>query len=98
MYITEVRMRRIEGASKVVAVASLTFDECFVVHEVKLLAGREGRPFIAMPNRQLPSGDYLDVAHPITSETRQYIQEEMQRVYDDAVLQDRREYRAYIAD
>ena len=97
MYITEVRLRRMEGRGRTRAVASLTFNDCFVVHEVKLVEGREGEPFLSMPSRRLSSGDYLDIAHPIRSDTREYLQEELLRVYEEAVLQDRREYRAYIA-
>ncbi len=91
--ITEVRMRCTEAGGRTRAIASLTFDECFVVHEVKLVEGRDREIFMSMPSRRLPGGDHLDIAHPVTSQTRQYIQEELMRVYETAVNEGRREYR-----
>ncbi len=91
--ITEVRMRCTEGEGRTRAVASLTFDDCFVVHEVKLVEGHDRQMFMSMPSRRLPGGDHLDIAHPVTSHTRQYIQEELLRVYEAAVTEGRREYR-----
>jgi len=96
LHITEVRMRRVEGGNRTRAVASVTFDDAFVIHEVKLVRDRRGEPYIAMPSRRLDSGDHLDIAHPVNTPTRQYIQEELVRVYDEAVAEDRREYRAFI--
>lgn len=93
MDITEVRLRRIETDGRTKAVASVTFDDCFVVHEVKLVQGRDRKMFISMPSRRLPGGEYLDIAHPVTTSTRRYIENELARVYEEAVHQGRRHYR-----
>ncbi len=90
--ITEVRMRRVETDNTTKAVASLTFDDSFVVHEVELKQ-RRGELFISMPSRRLPGGDYLDIAHPVNSSTREYIKEELVSVYEQAVAEGRRQYR-----
>ncbi len=73
MKITGVRVRLIQKEdSKLKAVASVTFDECFVVHDIKIIEGNEG-PFIAMPSRKASNGEYKDIAHPINTETREAI-------------------------
>ena len=54
-------------------VAAITIDNCFVVHELRIIEGKNGL-FVAMPSRKMPSGDYKDVAHPINSETRSMIE------------------------
>ena len=73
MNITDVRVRIIKkDDSKLKAVASVTFDDCFVVHDIKVIEGSEGY-FIAMPSRKTGEGEYKDVAHPIKTETREEI-------------------------
>ena len=73
MNITDVRVRLIKkDDSKLKAVASVTFDDCFVVHDIKVIEGNEGY-FIAMPSRKTGEGEYKDVAHPIKTETREEI-------------------------
>lgn len=73
MNITDVRVRIIKkDDSKLKAVASITFDDCFVVHDIKVVEGSEGY-FIAMPSRKTGEGEYKDVAHPIKTETREEI-------------------------
>ncbi len=94
--ITEVRLRRVEGGNRTRAVASITFDDAFVIHEVKLVGGREGQDYVAMPSRRLDGGEHLDIAHPVNTPTREYIQRELVQVYDQAVAEGRREYRAFI--
>ncbi len=96
MHITEVRMRRLEGSGRTRAVASLTFDNSFVVHEIRLIQGRNRQMVLSMPNRRLPGGDELDIAHPINSETRNYIRDELVRVYEAAVSEGRRQYRVAV--
>lgn len=65
MRISDVRIRIVKkDDAKLKAVASVTFDECFVVHDIKVINGSEGL-FVAMPSRKTPDGDYKDVAHPI---------------------------------
>ena len=71
MKITDVRVRIVKkDDSKLKAVASVTFDECFVVHDIKVIEGNEGY-FIAMPSRKANDGEYRDIAHPIKPETRE---------------------------
>lgn len=71
MKITDVRVRLVKkDDSKLKGVASVTFDECFVVHDIRIIEGNEGY-FIAMPSRKTGDGEFKDVAHPIKSETRE---------------------------
>ena len=71
MNITDVRVRIIKkDDSKLRAVASITLDDCFVVHDIKVIEGNEGY-FIAMPSRKTADGQYKDIAHPIKTETRE---------------------------
>ena len=80
MKITDVRVRIVKkDDSKLKAVASVTFDECFVIHDIKVIEGTEGY-FIAMPSRKTNDGEYKDIAHPIKTETR----EELIKVILDA--------------
>lgn len=69
MKITEVRIRHIENEGKLRAVASVTFDDCFVVHDIKVIDGANGR-FVAMPSRKMAENDFRDIAHPIVQEMR----------------------------
>lgn len=73
MEITKVSIRPVE-MNKVKAIASITIDDQFVVHDLRVVEGDKGL-FVAMPSRKLPSGDFRDIAHPINSETRERIQE-----------------------
>ncbi len=80
MTITDVRVRIVKkDDSKLKAVASVTFDDCFVVHDIKVIEGNEGF-FIAMPSRKTNDGEYKDIAHPIKTEMR----EELLKVIFDA--------------
>lgn len=69
MEITDVRIRRVSDEGKMKAVASVTFDSEFVVHDIKIIDGQNGL-FVAMPSRKIGEGDYRDIAHPLLSETR----------------------------
>ncbi|MDO5303876.1 MAG: septation regulator SpoVG [Clostridia bacterium] len=69
MEITDVRIRKVSDEGKMKAVASVTFDGEFVVHDIKIIDGQNGL-FVAMPSRKVGEGDYRDVAHPLVSETR----------------------------
>lgn len=73
MEITDVRIRRIESEGKMKAVASITFDNEFVVHDIKVIESQNGL-FIAMPSRKAPDGEFRDIAHPINATTREKIQ------------------------
>ncbi|HIW36486.1 MAG TPA: septation regulator SpoVG [Candidatus Treponema faecavium] len=74
MQITEIRIRAVEADSKLKAYVTVTFDNCFVVHNVKIIDGKTGL-FIAMPSRRTSTGEYKDVAHPISPEFRTALQE-----------------------
>lgn len=84
MQITETRIRLMEGDGKMRAVASVTFDGCFVVHDIKIIEGQEG-PFVAMPSRKIGDGEFRDVAHPIQQFMRDMIREAVFKAYDDAI-------------
>lgn len=73
MRITDVRVRKVEKEGKMRAVVSITIDEVFVVHDIKVIEGVKGL-FIAMPSRKGVDGEFRDIAHPINSETRDMIQ------------------------
>lgn len=74
MKITETRVRLVKkDDGKLKAVASITIDECFVVHDVKILEGNDGDYFIAMPSKKTPEGEYKDIVHPLNTETREEI-------------------------
>lgn len=74
MKITDVRIRKVEKEGKMKAVASITIENEFVVHDIKIIEGEKGL-FIAMPSRKAADGEYRDIAHPISSETRTRLQE-----------------------
>lgn len=74
MQITDVRIRKVEKEGKMRAVVSITIDEEFVVHDIKVIEGEKGL-FIAMPSRKAADGEYRDIAHPINSRTRERIQQ-----------------------
>ena len=73
MQITDIRIRKIEKEGKMKAVVSITIDEEFVVHDIKIIEGDKGL-FIAMPSRRGAEGEYKDIAHPIRSTTREQMQ------------------------
>jgi stage V sporulation protein G len=82
MNVTDVRVRKIKSEGKMKAVASVTFDDEFVVHDIKVIEGQSGM-FIAMPSRKTPDGEYRDIAHPINSETRTKLQTLILEKYDE---------------
>lgn len=86
MQITEVRIRMIDTEGKMRAIASVTFDGCFVVHDIKIIDGQEG-PFVAMPSRKIGDGEFRDVAHPIQQFMRDMIREAVFKAYDDAIME-----------
>ena len=84
MKISEVRIRKVEKEdSKLKAVASVTIDDCFVVHDIKIIQG-ESNLFIAMPSKKTKEGEYKDIAHPINPETRQELSDAILKAYDAA--------------
>ncbi|MDR2156731.1 MAG: septation regulator SpoVG [Clostridiales Family XIII bacterium] len=82
MDITDVRIRKIGDDGKMKAVVSVTFDGEFVVHDIKIIEGQHGL-FIAMPSRKLGEGDFRDIAHPLTSETRNRIRDAIFVKYEE---------------
>ena len=82
MNITDVRIRKINDESKMKAVVSITFDDEFVVHDIKIIEGDRGL-FIAMPSKKVLDGEYRDIAHPINSEVRERVQSEILRKYQE---------------
>jgi stage V sporulation protein G len=83
MEITDIRIRKIESEGKMKAVVSVTFDNEFVVHDIKVIESQTGL-FIAMPSRKTPSGEFKDIAHPINSEMRDKIQKIILEKYESA--------------
>lgn len=85
MNISDVRVRLIQkDDSKLKAVASITIDECFVVHDIKVLEGEKGT-FVSMPSRKTPDGQYKDVAHPLNTETREELSKAVIAEYEKAL-------------
>ena len=84
MQITDVRIRKVEKEGKMKAVVSITIDEEFVVHDIKIIEGEKGL-FIAMPSRKAADGEYRDIAHPINSETRERIQKLILEKYQETM-------------
>lgn len=84
MEITDIRVRRVAGDGKLKAYVTVTFDDCFVVHNIKVIHGRSGT-FIAMPSRRTKTGEYKDVAHPINSDFRSDLQNQVLQAYETAL-------------
>jgi stage V sporulation protein G len=87
MEITDIRIRKVSSEGKLKAYVTVTFDQCFVIHNVKIIEGKTG-VFIAMPSRKTRTGEYKDVAHPITPEFRGRLQEKILGAYDNGNVQD----------
>ena len=87
MTITDVRIRKIASDGKMKAIVSVTFDNEFVVHDIKVIEGQNGL-FIAMPSRKTPDGEFKDIAHPINTDTREKIQISILEAYETAKLEE----------
>ena len=87
MQITDVRIRKVAKEGKMKAVVSITIDNEFVVHDIKVIEGEKGL-FIAMPSRKAADGEYRDIAHPINSDTRNMIQTLILEQYEAMYLGD----------
>ena len=81
MTISDVQIRKTIAEGKLKAYATVTFDDCFVLHNVKLIEGKKGI-FVAMPSRRTKTGAYKDIAHPITPEFRSALQEKILSAYE----------------
>lgn len=86
MKITDVRVRKMTQDSKMKAIVSITIDDEFVVHDIKVIEGEKGL-FIAMPSKKASDGEYRDIAHPINSDTRDMIQRVILESYERALLE-----------
>ena len=86
MKITDVRVRKLAKEGKMRAVVSITIDNLFVVHDIKVIEGDKGL-FIAMPSKKTGDGEFRDIAHPINSEAREMIQERIFSAYEEAMNQ-----------
>ena len=86
MNITDVRIRKISDDGKMKAVVSITFDDEFVVHDIKIIDGQNGL-FIAMPSRKMGEGDFRDIAHPLLSETRAKIKDAIFTEYEKVLAE-----------
>ncbi|MCM1058010.1 MAG: septation regulator SpoVG [Firmicutes bacterium] len=86
MQITDVRVRKIAKEGKMKAIVSITLDDEFVVHDIKVIEGDKGL-FIAMPSKKATDGEYRDIAHPINSATRDNIQKIVLEHYERAMLE-----------
>ncbi len=85
--ITDIRIRQIAQEGKMKAVVSVTFDNAFVVHDIKIIEGAD-KLFIAMPSRKTPENEYKDIAHPINMEMRELLQQRIIDKYESTILQE----------
>lgn len=90
MEITDIRLKKVAKEGKMKAVVSITIDDVFVVHDIKVIEGEKGL-FIAMPSRKATDGEYRDIAHPINSATRENIQNIILNKYQEVMAQEEAE-------
>ena len=83
MQITDVRVKKINSQNRMKAIASITIDEVFVIHDIKVIESDKGL-FIAMPSKKTPNREFKDIAHPINTETREMIQNAIIEKYNEA--------------
>src|SRR5690554_7839928 len=83
MEVTDVRLRRVNTEGRMLAIASITIDDEFVVHDIRVIDGNNGM-FVAMPSKRTPDGEFRDIAHPISSATRTKIQSAVLTEYEQA--------------
>ncbi len=84
MKITDIRLKQIDDNNRLKAIAAITIDDCFVIHELRIIEGDEGL-FVAMPSRKLANGEFRDIAHPINSETR----DELEKIIIDFYVKEK---------
>ncbi len=94
MQITDVRLRRVNTEGRMKAIASITIDHEFVVHDIRVIDGVNG-VFVAMPSKRTPDGEFRDIAHPISSTTRDKIQRAVLDVYEQSPEPDQLEEVAF---
>lgn len=86
MEITDIKVRPVANRDKLKAYVSLTFDNCFVVHELKIIEGTKGR-FVAMPSKKLEGNKFVDIVHPIDNNVRTQIQQKVLAQYDKSITE-----------
>ena len=84
MEITDIKVRKINSEGRMKAVISVTFDNAFVVHDIKVIDGQE-KLFVAMPSRKTPEGEFRDIAHPINSEMRSQLEQKILEQYENTL-------------
>ena len=84
MEITDIKVRKINSEGRMKAVVSVTFDNAFVVHDIKVIDGQE-KLFVAMPSRKTPEGEFRDIAHPINSEMRSQLEQKILEQYENTL-------------
>ncbi len=82
MDITDIKVRKINTEGKMKAIVSVTFDDVFAVHDIKIIEGND-KLFVAMPSRKTPDGEYRDIAHPINAKTRELLQNKIIEKYEE---------------
>ena len=87
MVITDIRIKKISSEGKMKAIVSVTFDDAFVVHDIKIIEGQD-KLFTAMPSRKTPENEYKDIAHPINSEMRELLERSILEKYEQEINQD----------
>lgn len=90
MEITDIRIRKINLDSKMKAVVSVTFDNCLVIHDIKVIEGSD-KLFVAMPSRKTPEGEFKDIAHPINMEMRDKLEKSILEKYQTALVSEMEE-------
>jgi len=85
--VTDIRVKKVAGEGKMKAVVSVTFDNAFVVHDIKVIEGQE-KLFTAMPSRRTPENEFKDIAHPINSEMREMLETAIISKYNEALLEE----------
>jgi stage V sporulation protein G len=88
--ITDIRVKKISSDNKMKAVVSVTFDNSFVVHDIKIIEGQE-KLFTAMPSRKTPDNEFKDIAHPINSEMRDYLEKAILAKYESSLIEEQGE-------
>ncbi|OPJ55078.1 septation regulator SpoVG [Alkalithermobacter paradoxus] len=84
MQITDIRVRKITDEGRMKGIVSVTFNDLFVVHDIKIIEGQNGL-FIAMPSRKVAEGEFRDIAHPINSQMRELLEKEVISAYEEAL-------------
>ena len=86
--ITDTKVRLVQKEdSKLKAIASIIVDDCFAIHDIKIIAGADG-VFVAMPSRKTPDGEFKDIAHPINTETREFVKSKVLDAYNKVLEED----------